>query len=122
MTLTIFQQKPSLSQQLNTNMVSASNTERFFSPGTHSNTMSDETFINAKDEHHEHEKLLLSRKDTVQKKPSNDYQRFANAFLFLKSDCNRQESVETAQSIWRSREKCDAAVSGVSHQIPPGHE
>ena len=40
---------------------------------------------------------MLSRKDTVHKKPSNKYQRFVKAFVFLKSDCNRQKSVETAE-------------------------
>ena len=78
---------------------------------TSSFTLMNETLNNAKDERHELAKFLLTRKDTVHKKPSSEYQRFVNTFLFLESDCNRQRSVETAQNIWRSQENCGAAVS-----------
>ena len=47
--------------------------------------------------------FLTNRSECVYKNPSNEFQKFINAFVFLNSNLRRQDAVKKGQELWRSR-------------------
>ena len=55
------------------------------------------------------EDFLSKQKETVHSNPTNDYQRFMNAYVLVNSNDRRHDSIRKGQDVWRksSREEIE---------------
>lgn len=62
------------------------------------------------DSQRELHKFLTKRKETVHPNPTNEYQRFTNAYVFLNSKPRRQDAVKEGQKVWWRKSSTEPEV------------